>query len=66
MDEIDRAQEREAQDLALALKQRKPQLQPCGICYNCTDPVPGMSEFCDEFCRDDYEAREAALERAGR
>ena len=66
MDDIDRAQEREAKDRDLCLAQRKPQLIPCGVCYNCTKPVAGLAEFCDADCRDDYELREAASARAGR
>lgn len=66
MDDIDRAQEREAKDRDLCLAQRKPVLMPCGICYNCSEPVHGMAEFCDGDCRFDYEQREKAKARAGR
>lgn len=65
MDDIERAQEREAKDRELCLKHRKPQLIPCGVCYNCGEPVPGRAEFCDAFCREDHELREAAAIRAG-
>jgi hypothetical protein len=66
MDDIDRAQAREEQDRNLSLMARKPQLNPCGTCYNCSDPVHGVAEFCDADCREDYEMREAARARAGR
>ncbi|MBZ0105423.1 MAG: hypothetical protein K8H84_07300 [Sulfuricella denitrificans] len=66
MDDIERAQEREAQDRELCLKHRKPQLTPCGICYNCAEPVEVVAEFCDKYCREDYELRESAKARAGR
>lgn len=66
MDDIDRAQAREAQDRALALAVRKPQLKPCGVCYNCNELVSGNAEFCDSDCRADYEVRESARMRAGR
>jgi hypothetical protein len=66
MDEIDRAQEREQQDRTSALKIRKPQLIPCGSCYNCAEPVPSNAEFCNPECREDHELREAARARAGR
>lgn len=66
MDEIDRAQDREEQDRGIALAMRKPQLIPCGRCYNCAEPVSGMAEFCDAECREDYEMREAARTRSGR
>ncbi|WP_333710348.1 hypothetical protein [Malikia spinosa] len=66
MDDIDRAQEREAKDRELCLAQRKPQLIPCGVCFNYSEPVEGRAEFCDAYCREDYEARDAAMLRAGR
>ena len=30
------------------------------------EPVEGRAEFCDADCREDYEARDAAMQRAGR
>lgn len=66
MDDIERAQEREAKYRELCLAQRKPVLIPCGVCYNCAEPVAGLAEFCDADCREDYEQRESAKARAGR
>lgn len=66
MDEIDRAQEREQQDRDASIKARKPQVLPCGTCYNCGDPVEGIAEFCDSDCGKDYELREASRVRSGK
>lgn len=68
-DEIDRAQERDAQFLAdsLAAQQRRAdhgRLPAMGYCHYCGEPVAGALRFCDAECRDEWD-REAALRRNG-
>lgn len=36
-----------------------------GCCYNCLDPLEKPRRFCDEFCIEDWEWREAAKKRNG-
>ena len=48
---------REQQDLELALKQRRPAGPAAtGVCLNCEDPLPEGLRWCDEHCRDDWQA----------
>ena len=54
----DQATEREELDRAIALQQRKPGGPvPCGQCYNCGEVVTGDRRWCDQECREDWEAR---------
>lgn len=47
---------REQQDLALSLKQRKPEgPQATGFCLNCDEPLADGARWCDEHCRDDWQ-----------
>jgi len=39
-------------DRARALAYRKPVLTPCGFCYNCGEPIPGV--YCDKDCESDH------------
>lgn len=62
MDEIDRAQFRDAQYLEDCERERKYQaakaaLVATGECRYCGEPVAGEKRFCDADCRDawDYE-----------
>lgn len=56
MDISDTATEREEQERARALLQRKPTgPDPCGQCHNCGEIVPGLDRFCDADCARDYE-----------
>jgi hypothetical protein len=62
-DEIDRAQDRDAQFLAdsLAAQQRRAdhaRLPAMGYCHYCGEPLLDAGRFCDVECRDawDYEA----------
>lgn len=64
-DEIDRAQEMEEAHRSQALKMRKPQLVPCGFCFNCGEAIKPGWLFCDKECRSDYEDRQAAKKRNG-
>lgn len=62
-DIADRAQdhiERE-EPLMLAAGKRPPGPTPNGFCHNCGEPVANL--FCDNDCRDDFEARTAANRR---
>jgi len=55
-DEIDKAQDREAELLADALAVRKPiGPPPCGFCYNCEEPVHPGARWCDLECKADWE-----------
>ena len=59
---MDRAQEREEELRSDALREVKlvPTLKPCGVCYNCGEPITS-GEFCDADCRDDYERLQKRL-----
>jgi len=60
MDLIERAQEREQQDRALALSlalHSAPQLPAIGLCYNCEAALPAGLRFCNSDCRDDHAKR---------
>lgn len=63
-DICDRASDRELIDTERAIAAARAPLayEPvaCGHCYNCDEPVGDGLRFCDECCRDDYQARKAA------
>lgn len=63
MDQFDRAQQLDAENTEHAIAEARAKvvrkLTPCGLCFNCTDPVAEGLTFCDEHCRDDYDHREA-------
>lgn len=71
MDVIDRAND--AADLilqdAIERRQREAQCAPsllaCGHCYGCNEPVPQGLQFCDSFCRDDWQRVQDARRRNG-
>lgn len=67
MDDIDRAQENEQRDRALALAnaRRAPALPATGACHWCDASVPEGAHFCDCDCRIDWERDVAARRRAG-
>lgn len=52
----DQATEREELDRAIAMQQRKPQLDAVGYCHNCSEECNGC--FCCPECRDDFMQRE--------
>lgn len=55
----DQATEREEQHRDIALSKRLPDGPiPCGVCYNCVDPVEGDLRWCCTECRDDWQARQ--------
>jgi hypothetical protein len=73
-DEADMAQEIEELALKHALAHRKEgvNLPPKGSCYNCSEPLKPKKVgktlqhvrlFCDEDCRDDWEALQEAKKR---
>lgn len=65
-DDIDRAQEIQLQMNELALRKPKiPALQPIGICYYCSEAVPGQQLFCDGECADAHADEQAARRRNG-
>ena len=43
---------------SISLKIRRPMLEKLGICYNCSEPLPMTSNFCDFDCQQDYLRRE--------
>lgn len=59
-DDIDRAQEFEAQFLAGALEAQslKPPIQAIGVCLYCNEALEPGRLFCGPECRDDYEHQE--------
>lgn len=63
MNQFDRAQQLDAENtehaIAAARAAVPKKLEPCGHCYNCTEPVPDGLTFCDADCRDDYDLRKA-------
>lgn len=67
MDDIDRAQEREQQDRAIALSAARnaPTLPSTGACHWCDASVPEGAHFCDVDCRQDWEREISARRRAG-
>lgn len=62
-DAVDRAALEAERDIAQALERAKAgaakPLPYIGRCYNCSEPLPDQLRFCDEFCREDYDYREA-------
>lgn len=67
-DVFDRASDREQLDRDMAIRfSRKTQALPAtGACHFCGEPLDMPSHrFCDSFCRDDYEKKEAARLRNG-
>jgi len=67
MDDLDRAQEREAQDRerALAAARNRPCLADTGRCHYCDASVLPGAHFCDADCRGDFEREQAAARRNG-
>ena len=39
---------------SIALTKRRPVLAKIGACYNCSEPLPMTSNFCDFDCQQDY------------
>lgn len=66
MDELDRAQAREEEMRADALKKRYPSLPYTGHCHWCGDITGGGRVFCGPECRDDWQREREAARRAGR
>lgn len=65
-DDIDRAQDLQLQMNELALRKPKtPTLAPIGICYYCSEAVPGQQLYCDGACADDHAAEQEARRRNG-
>lgn len=73
-DEADHAQELEQLALEQALARRLPTLRliPVGFCHNCHEPLKPtktkegpkhVKRFCDDSCRDDFEARMRAKQQ---
>lgn len=68
MDIFDQATEQEEQAREVALnnvRNRKPILQPSGVCFNCRAPLSmhhkAKACFCDADCRDDWQKRNKAV-----
>ena len=55
MDEIDSANKCSEHYLNVAKKNRRPELKPCGYCWNCEEPTNGV--FCCFECGQDFEKR---------
>jgi hypothetical protein len=60
MDIIDRANE--IVDITVNAKislshAAPPEVEPAGVCLNCSAPVPDGQRWCDGDCRDDWQAR---------
>ena len=63
-DDIDRAQDLQLQMNELALRKPKtPTLAPIGICYYCSEAVPGQQLFCDSECGEGWEEEQRAKKR---
>lgn len=59
MDDIDRAQEREALDLSIALAKRKPAgPEATGECLECGIKLPEGQRWCGCECRNWWEQRQ--------
>jgi len=63
MDYSDEATQQEELNLRVAAANQaaraaQSRLRPCGRCYYCNEPVAASGLFCDEHCRDDYEAEQ--------
>lgn len=51
--------EREQLDREMALKIRRPAgPEACGTCLNCGEPLAVGMRWCDEYCRDDWQAHQ--------
>lgn len=62
-DEIDRASGLEEKHRTQALLLRKPQLIPCGFCFNCGESVHPGHLFCDKDCHMDFVSIQEAKRR---
>ncbi len=71
MDLIDRANDAADMLLQDAIERRQlaaqkaPSIIACGHCHNCTAPVAQGLQFCDSFCRDDWQRVQNARRRNG-
>lgn len=64
-DDADISQNRMEDEARLSQLARKAATLPyVGFCYNCNEPC--SNRFCDQDCRDDWEARQGAQQRNGR
>jgi hypothetical protein len=60
MDICDHTQKVEGQIMDMqiqAIRGAPRELEPVGVCYNCTTPVEGERLFCSGECATDYERR---------
>ena len=66
-DEADRSDDRIAAAIEEGLQRvrRAPTLPYAGACYFCGEEVSQPLRFCDSFCRDDFDAMQAAKKRHG-
>jgi len=65
-DEIDQAQEQIEQQLHFAFMTRqRDNLRPIGACWFCHEELTETMLFCSSDCRDDWDKRKRAKERAG-
>jgi hypothetical protein len=68
MDDADAADAQVSQTLEShinAVRKRVKDAMPVtGLCWNCEEPVTHL--FCDPDCRDDYERRQAIVQRLGK
>ena len=66
-DEADRSDEKIAAAIQNGIdRARKQTAMPyTGECYFCGEDVSSPMRFCDSFCRDDYDAMQAARRRRG-
>lgn len=55
MDDIDRQIERDEFLLNAHIAVRKPFQKATGFCFNCDEPIPQNSCYCDADCREDHE-----------
>lgn len=67
-DPVDQGSEMAEFLLEVAIKNRGDyvRLKPAGVCYYCTEEVPGQQLFCDLFCSKEYDRLESAKRRAGK
>lgn len=64
-DIVDDANESAERDLALAIRAARcgtglEMPGPTGLCLNCGEPTPAVQRWCDDECRDDWQARRRA------
>jgi len=58
-DIIDQANDRAELELRRALSiRRDPAPPPCGMCLNCGETLSRVQRWCDDQCRDDWQARQ--------